>query len=152
KAFSEKYKELVGDSWVPGFRPGKAPREIVVRKYKKEVGDQVKAIVLMGSLEQLAEDHDIAPITPPDLNPANLIMPDNGPFIYEFEVEVRPQFDLPNYKGIKRKRPVHPITDDDVAKEETRLLQRYGQLVPKPEGNAQVGDILTVDMLTKFGG
>src|SRR5205809_2697614 len=75
KAFSEKYKELVGDSWVPGFRPGKAPREIVVRKYKKEVGDQVKALVLMGSLEQLAEDYDIAPITPPDLNPNNLVMP-----------------------------------------------------------------------------
>ena len=55
--FDEKYSDLVlkATGIVPGFRPGKAPREIVVRKYKKEVGDQVKAIILMGSLEQLAE-------------------------------------------------------------------------------------------------
>lgn len=152
KAFSEKYKELVGDSWVPGFRPGKAPREIVVRKYKKEVGDQVKALILMGSLEQLAEDFDIAPITPPDLNPNNLIMPADGPFIYEFEVEVRPQFDLPDYKGLKLKRPVYPITEEDVAREEIRQLLPYGQVVPKPEGNAQVGDLVTFDMTTTFEG
>src|SRR5262249_40147054 len=50
KAYDEKYKELIGDAFVPGFRPGKAPRQIVIRKYRKEVGDQVKALVLMGSL------------------------------------------------------------------------------------------------------
>src|SRR5579859_3136175 len=32
KLLDEKYKELVGDSWVPGFRKGKAPREIVIRR------------------------------------------------------------------------------------------------------------------------
>src|SRR5689334_213402 len=35
KKFDEKYEELVGESWVPGFRPGKAPRQIVIRKYQK---------------------------------------------------------------------------------------------------------------------
>src|SRR5207253_3110948 len=59
-----KYKELVGDAWVPGFRPGKAPKQIVVRKFKKEVTDQVKAELLLASLEQLAEDHDVAPLSP----------------------------------------------------------------------------------------
>ena len=35
--------------------------------------------------------------------------PKQGPLVYEFEVEVRPQFDLPNYKGLKLKRPVHDV-------------------------------------------
>ena len=47
KRVDEKYKELMGDSWVPGFRPGKAPRQIVVRKFKKEVLDQIKGQVLL---------------------------------------------------------------------------------------------------------
>ena len=34
----EKFKELMGESFVPGFRPGKAPRKIVVQRYKKEAG------------------------------------------------------------------------------------------------------------------
>ncbi len=151
KRFDEQYKELVGDSQVPGFRPGKAPRAIVVRKFKKDVQEQVRAQLLLASLEQLADDFDVAPLSPPDLNPDKLDIPETGDFVYEFDVEVRPQFDLPDYKGLKLKRPVHTFTDADVAKEEERILSRYGQLVPKPEGNAQVGDYLVVDMTTNYG-
>src|SRR5262249_36152926 len=68
KRFDEKYSELVGDSQVPGFRPGKAPRSIVVRKFKKEVQEQVRAQILLASLEQLADDFDVAPLSPPDIN------------------------------------------------------------------------------------
>ena len=57
----EKYSELVSDANVAGFRPGKAPRRIIERRYQREVGDQVKTEVLLASLQQLAEDHDIAP-------------------------------------------------------------------------------------------
>jgi trigger factor len=151
KRFDEKYSELVGDSMVPGFRPGKAPRSIVVRKYKKEVQEQVRAQILLASLEQLADDFDVAPLSPPDINPDKLDIPDKGDFVYEFDVEVRPQFELPTYKGLKLKRPTQIFTDDDVAKEQNRILSRYGQLVPKPEGNAQVGDFLICDMTTHFG-
>ena|SRR5438874_13754414 len=58
KRVDEKYKELVGDSMIPGFRPGKAPRQVVVRKFKKEVLDQIKGQVLLESLEQLADEQD----------------------------------------------------------------------------------------------
>ena len=146
----ERYKELVGDSWIPGFRPGKAPKQIVVRKYKKEVNDQIKGQLLLASLEQLAEDFDVAPLSPPNLNPDGIVIPDQGPFVYEFDVEVRPQFELPNYKGLKLRRPTHTFTDADVAKEEQRLLGRFGQLVPK-DGPAEVGDYLITDMTTKAG-
>jgi trigger factor len=71
--------------------------------------------------------------------------------VYEFDVEVRPQFDLPNYKGLKLKRVVHTFSDDEVAQEERRLLAPHGQVVPKPEGNAQIGDILTADVVTRDG-
>ncbi len=136
KRFDEKYSELMGDSTIPGFRPGKAPREIVVRKYKNEVKDQVRAQLLLASLEQLADDHDVAPLSPPDLNPDKLDIPEKGDFVYEFDVEVRPQFDLPDYKGLKLNRPAQTFTDADVEKEQNRILARYGQLIPKPEGNA----------------
>jgi len=148
--FDEKYKELVGDSQIPGFRPGKAPRKIVVRKFQKDVHDQVKAQLLFASLEQLADDHDVAPLSPPNLNPSALVIPEKGEFVYEFEVEVRPSFDLPDYRGLKIKRPVKVYSDDEVSKEEKRILSNFGQLVPK-EGAAEAGDFVTVDMTTKLG-
>jgi trigger factor len=147
----EKFSELVADANVAGFRPGKAPRRIVERRYHKEVGDQVKSEVLYASLEQLAADHEIAPLSTPNINPEAIELPDDGPLVYEFEVEVRPEFELPNYKGMRLRRPVHQFTADEIAQEERRLLQPHGQVVPKPEGNAQIGDILVADVTTRLG-
>jgi trigger factor len=149
--FGEKISELVSDANVSGFRPGKAPRRIVERRFHKEVADQVKSEVLLASLQQLAEDHDIAPLSAPDIDPGNIELPRQGPLVYEFEVEVRPHFDLPNYKGLKLRRPVHTFSDEEVAQEERRLLTPYGQIVPKPEGDAQIGDLLVVDAVIKAG-
>ena len=149
--FGEKFSELVADATVSGFRPGKAPRKIIERRFQREVGDQVKTEVLLASLQQLSEDHDIAPLSQPDLDPDGIEMPRQGPLVYEFEVEVRPQFDLPEYRGLKLKRLVHPFTDEDVAQEERRLLTPHGQVVPKPEGDVQIGDILTADVTTRDG-
>jgi trigger factor len=143
--------DLEAEAVVPGFRPGKAPRAIVIRKFRKEVHDQVRMNLLMASLEQLGEEQKLAPLSMPDLDPATLEIPNSGPFVYEFEVEVRPEFDLPNYRGLKIKRPVRTFTDKDVEQEKRRLLADYSQLVPKPEGDAQVGDYLTVDMTSKHG-
>src|SRR5882762_8033425 len=60
--FNSKFSELVTDANVAGFRPGKAPRKIIERRFRRDVGDQVKAEVMMASLEQLADEHDIAPL------------------------------------------------------------------------------------------
>ena len=95
------------DATVSGFRPGKAPRKIIERRFQREVGDQVKTEVLLASLQQLAEDHDIAPLSQPDLDPATIEMPHQGPLVYEFEVEVRPQFDLPELQG-PQAQPARP--------------------------------------------
>jgi trigger factor len=147
----KKYSELVVDTPVAGFRPGKAPRKVIERRFRKEVTNQVRGEVLLQSLDQLADECDIAPLTAPNIDPANIEIPDEGPLVYEFEVEVRPNFDLPNYKGLKLRRPVKTFTDADVEAEERRILAPYGSLVPKPEGKAQIGEYLVVDMTTQDG-
>jgi trigger factor len=151
KLLDKKYSELVVEAPVAGFRPGKAPRKIIERRFRKDVSDQVRGEVLLASLEQLAEENDVAPLTAPNIDPASLEIPKEGPFIYEFEVEVRPEFTLPNYKGLKLKRPVRTFNEDDVVHEERRILAPYGSLVPKPQGKAEIGDYLVSDMTTHAG-
>jgi trigger factor len=146
-----KLDKLVPESYVAGFRPGKAPRALVQRRYRKEVSEQVKAEVLLESLEQLAEEHHVAPLTAPDLDPYQIELPKEGPLVYEFEVEVRPEFDLPNYKGLKLRRPVQEFGNEDVAREKRRLLAPYGQVIPKEGGSAEVGDVVVADVTTRDG-
>lgn len=149
----EKFTELTANhpAHVPGFRPGKAPRKIVEKKFFKEVAAEVKTEVLMASLEQLAEEQTLSPLSPPELDPDAIVIPEAGPLVYEFNIEVRPEFDLPDYKSLKLRRPTHTFTDDDVKKESRRMLEPHGQIVPK-DGPVAQDDLVTADVtITKDG-
>ena len=56
KRLHKKYSTLVKEAVIPGFRPGKAPRQVVTKRFEKEVVGEVRGQVLMASLEQLAEE------------------------------------------------------------------------------------------------
>ena len=131
---------------VPGFRPGKAPRQLVVKRYKKEVSEQVKSKLLMPSLEQIDKEYKLEPIMQPRLDIDAIEIPETGPMSFEMDVEVRPQFDLPNYKGLKVMRPVAELTEKDVDDQLNRHLEARGSIVPKLEGNAEVGDYIVADL------
>ena len=65
---------------------------------------------------------------------------------FEMDVEVRPEFEVAEYKGLKVKRPVKAIREQDVDAQFARFLERYAQIVPKLEGAAEIGDYLTADL------
>jgi len=148
----EHFNKLATESNLTGFRPGKAPRRLIEKRFFKDVSQQVKGEVLLASLEQLGEDHDIAPLSAPQINPDKIDLPKEGPLVYEFEVEVRPEFDLPPYKGLKLKRPVKTFTEEDVAETRRRLLFDQGQIVPKENGTADIGDLIVADMTVRDNG
>jgi len=150
--FKEKFDELLKDrsAAVPGFRPGKAPRKYIERKFKSTVKEDVRREVLMASLQQLAEDSKLSPLAPPELDPDQLELLDEGPFVYEFDVEVRPEFDLPDLKGIKLRKPVRKYGDADIAREQRRALERFGTLVPKEGSNVKIeaNDYIVADFVS----
>jgi trigger factor len=147
RQYADSLEELRKEAVVPGFRPGRAPRQLVVKRFKKQVSEQVKSALLVASLEQLDKDYELDPIAQPQLDIAAIELPDEGPMTYEIDVEVRPEFDLPDYHGLSLKRPVHPILESDVEANVQRHLERSGQVVPKLEGAAELGDFLTADLV-----
>lgn len=152
--FNERFTELVRSDQptVRGFRPGKVPRKMIEQRYYESVAEEIKSQVLMASLEQLAEEQTIAPLSPPDFDPTLLNIPKEGAFIYEFDIEVRPEFELPEYKGMKLRRPIHTYTPDEVEAEKKRLLEPYGQLVPKEPAVAEMFDTIVADATISFKG
>jgi len=146
RQFDESLGAFQKEAQVPGFRPGRAPKTLVVKRFRKQVSDQVKSALLMETLEQVDRDYQLNPITQPKLDVAAIALPDEGPMSFDMEVEVRPEFAAPDFKGLKVKRPVRTVTDKDVDVQFDRFLERYAQIVPKLEGAAQVGDYLTADL------
>jgi len=112
--YEDEVGGLASTANVPGFRIGHVPRKLIERRFRQELDDQVKQKILVHSLEQVAEDYDLDPINEPDIDLDTIEFPEEGDFIYEFDVEVRPHFDLPDYQGLTIERKVHTVTEEEV--------------------------------------
>jgi trigger factor len=150
RQYEESLEELRKDAVVPGFRPGKAPEKLIIKRFKKAVANQVKSALLTSALEQIDEDYEIEPITQPRLDVDAIEIPESGPLNFAMDVEVRPQFALPNLKGLKVKRPVMEITDSLVDEYVHHWLEGRGQIVPKLDGAAEIGDYITADLIFHY--
>jgi trigger factor len=143
--YDKEFSELMTTAHVPGFRPGHAPRRLVEARFRKDVADRIKSAVLLDSISQISEDEDLSPISEPDIDLEAVQVPDEGPMTFEFDLEVRPEFELPQWKGLTIDRPVHEFTDQDVEEALQNLLTRRGNLVPF-EGPADSGDYITTNL------
>ena len=125
--FDAAFGELMPEAQVPGFRAGRAPRKLVEHRFRKDVKDQVKSNLLMDSMSQVSDEQKLAAISEPDIDLTAVEMPDEGPMTFEFDIEVRPDFDLPQWKGLTIERPTRDFTEKDVDQQMQRVLPQRGR-------------------------
>ncbi|MDR1958725.1 MAG: trigger factor [Planctomycetaceae bacterium] len=140
--FDKEFDEIVENANVPGFRKGRAPRKLVEKQYKKMVRDRVKNALILDSVSLLQDNDSLTPISEPDFDFDAVVLPDEErPMVFEFTLEVRPEFDLPEWKGLKIEKPVAEFTSDDVNHAMERVLSDHGTLEPIEEA-ASAGDYI----------
>ena len=147
---NKEFSKMMPEAHVPGFRPGHAPRKLVEHRFRKDVAARVKGELLMDSLGQIHEDYDLAAIGEPDLDLDTVEVPEQGPMTFEFDLEVRPQFDLPQWKGLQIEKPVREFSDADVDHALKRILTNRGSLIPV-DGPAEPDDYITTNLSFKQG-
>jgi trigger factor len=150
RLYQESVKEEASVVAIPGFRPGHVPAKLIEKRFRSELAAKVKQRVLLESMEQLSSNQELDPINEPDLDVDAIDLPEQGDFEYEFDVEVRPEFDLPNYDGLTIQRPVRQISDADVDRHVENFLSQYGQLVPHEE-SVEAGDVVSVAIESRHG-
>ena len=148
--FEDAFSELMGSADVPGFRQGRAPRQLIEQRFRKDVAGQVKGSVLMDSISQVTEDEELAAISEPDFDFEAVVVPDEGPLTFEFDIEVRPEFDLPKWKGLKLERPVRDFGNEDINRQMEKILAPHGRLVPL-DAAAELGDYVVANLAFKNG-
>ena len=149
--FQQKFDELAPNAEVPGFRVGKAPRQLVENRFRKQVADQVKGSLLMDSLAQINEEQDFSAISEPDFDFESITIPDEGPMTFEFDIEVRPEFEMPEWKGLKLERFEEEVADGQIDEELNKLAGRFADLAPVDQP-AQLGDHVVVNLSSQFDG
>jgi len=140
--FDEMFGELRQTAQIPGFRVGHAPRRLIEKRFGKEVGQDVRNALIGESLGQATENSGLNTLGEPELDLDKIELPDAGDLQYSFEVEIMPEFDLPELKGIKVNKSPIEITDERL--DEAVDQYRQSQVKYEPtDGAAQEGDTLT---------
>lgn len=142
EAFDAVTKDFQRQASLPGFRPGKAPREMVARKYSKDIEDEVKSKLVNDSYKKAVEEQKLDVLGHPDIEEIQFTR--GQPFQFAATIETAPEFELPEYKGIPVKREARTVTDEDLerALEALRQPQVSFKTVERP---AQTGDIVVVN-------
>jgi trigger factor len=143
----EKYKELRKEAVVPGFRKGRTPIRLLEKRFGTDITQQVKLELMATASEEAIKENGIDSLRDPDIDHEKIELPEDGPLKFEFEVEVRPEFDLPELEGIAVEKPKVEATDDRVDEELAALQKRAGIWTPKEKGGAAVDDQVIADVV-----
>jgi trigger factor len=85
-------------------------------------------------------------------NPELITLPEEGALSYSFEVEVQPEINIPELKGIKVKKPRIEVTEENVQQAMTNLREQQGTLVPVENRGVENKDYLVADVHVKLDG
>ena len=120
----EMFGELSHSAQVPGFRIGRAPRRLIEKRFGREIGDDVRNALIGQSLGKAMERGDLKALGEPELKLEDIALPETGDLVYDFEVEVAPEFALPELKGIEIKKPILAVSDERIDAALDRMRQR----------------------------
>jgi trigger factor len=138
------YNELKKKAKVKGFRPGKVPRSVVVRLFKKDVHADVTSKLIQSSFMDALKETDLNIVGTPQVDPPEL--QDSGPYKYDATVEIPPEIEDIDYKGLALKRTTYQVTDDEIDAQLKMLQKNMAQNQKvEPARPAQDGDFVLID-------
>ena len=177
---SKQFDDLRNEATVPGFRRGRAPMKLLEKRFGGDVGEQVGSGLITGSYLAAVEKQsldvlgdplvnvtvpeeqtdekgvvktvDVERLLPVDKALDHLKLPKEGPLVYSCEVEVRPEFDLPELEGIEVEKVERKITNEDVEDEIHRLLALRGTFRPVEKGGAKPDDLVVGNVRVRVDG
>src|SRR5256714_12410469 len=112
KTFDSITRDFQREASLPGFRPGKAPRDMVLRKYEKDIQSEVKKKLITDSYRKAVEEQKLDVFGYPDIEEIQFSR--GKPLQFAATIETAPEFELPVYKGIPVRREVRIVTDADL--------------------------------------
>ena len=112
ETFESVTKEFLKHAAMPGFRPGKAPKDMVLKKYEKDIEEEVRRKLMSESYRQGIKDQKLKVVTNPDVE--EIQFKRGQPFQFAATLETAPDFEVPEYRGLPAKREIASVTDEDV--------------------------------------
>jgi trigger factor len=145
------YNMVARTAKVRGFRPGKAPRSVLVQMYGPRISRDVAQRLVDETYSKAVSEHKVQAVSQPAIESREI--KDNQPFSYKARVEVLPEIGEVKFDGFKVTKPKSEVTDALVDAELLKLRRQVATLEPiKGERGARKGDIAIVDFDVEVAG
>lgn len=147
RSLDKAYRRLAQRVEVPGFRKGKAPRNMLERHLgRPRLVQEALDILIPEAYNQAIEEEDVDAIDQPSIELVN-----DEPLSFKATVPIRPTVDIGDYESVRVVREPYDIPEDEVDKALEELRQRYAVHEPV-ERPVQSGDIVRADVLGVIDG
>lgn len=141
----KRYQDLSDSIALPGFRKGMAPRKLLERKFGKDVVENLRQEVVAHSFEKVVEERKLDVVGDPDLDIEKYEVKENEPFAFEVTVEIRPVFELKEYRKLKAVKPKVHVEDREVEAFVKSLHEAQGEYAAAEDGTARYNDQVIAD-------
>ena len=138
------YSAIQKKAKLQGFRPGKAPMQLIKRTYSDAMRDDVMRRLYQQTLYKAMDEHKVEPLDPPTIE-SDILEP-GVPFKYSAIFEVMPQILLNEYTGLVVSKEIYVAKPESIDGELKRMQENMAQLIPIDEGVAiENGHTVAVD-------
>ncbi len=143
----KKEAEIVGNigktANIKGFRKGKVPKDIIMKTYKKDIEEDTKRELMSTAYEFAISEHKLNPVSNPAFT--SVVYEKDKPFSFDASVDVKPQFDLKEYKNIPIEKEGLEVTQDEIEKAIKQLQEAFSSLEDK-DGTVKDEDIVVLSI------
>ncbi len=138
------YSAIQKKAKLQGFRPGKAPMQLIKRTYSDAMRDDVMRRLYQQTLYKAMDEHKVEPLDSPTIE-SDILEP-GAPFKYSAIFDVMPQILLNEYTGLVVNKEIYAAKPESIDGELKRMQENMAQLIPLDENVAiENGHTVSVD-------
>lgn len=146
--FEKTYAAYSQYARVPGFRQGKVPKNLVKQRFAKDVKEEVLSRLLPHALEHAIKDNKFHVVGEPRIE--DLLFEEGQPLRFKAVVEIIPNFELQDYKGLKASKRVRQVQEEDIDQVIERWRGNSAEFVTIEDRPAQLGDFVSINLVGKY--
>jgi len=144
EALNTAYGELKRTARIKGFRPGKAPRSVLERMYKKDVNADVAARLIQDAFVEAVKENDLKLVGRPEIDPPALEK--DCPLVFDATIEVTPELAPIEFKGLPLEKTLYRASDEELEMQLNMLQKNMARNEPlEEERPVQEADIVLID-------
>ncbi len=149
KVFDEVIADIQKTAKIPGFRPGKAPLDMIRKRHQETAIDEVKQRLIPEGYQKALLEHKVKPVSYPEVSDVD-IRP-SGILTFIAKVDAHPDFNLRKYKALKVTTEKVNVKDEEAGEALERIRSMNAEF-PETEGPLKKGDYGICDVQTFMDG